>query len=139
MPEYVYRAITQEGVIVRNRVESGSKQALIKRLKEGNLLPIDVVQVGYGKKKVNTKRRNVTDIDEIMKTANSSSIVQGRGRKKQSVVEKINLALSKQEKITTRDIMVFTQNFYLLKKADFNNIHALSTICLLYTSPSPRD
>ena len=63
-----------------------------------------------------------------MKTANSSSIVQGRGRKKQSVVEKINLALSKQEKITTRDIMVFTQNFYLLKKADFNNIHALSTI-----------
>ena len=128
MPEYVYRAITQEGLIVRNRVESGSKQALIKRLKEGNLLPIDVVQVGYGKKKVNTKRRNVTDIDEIMKTANSSSIVQGRGRKKQSVVEKINLALSKQEKITTRDIMVFTQNFYLLKKADFNNIHALSTI-----------
>ena len=128
MPEYVYRAITQEGVIVRNRVESGSKQALIKRLKEGNLLPIDVVQVGYGKKKVNTKRRNVTDIDEIMKTANSSSIVKGRGRKKQSVVEKINLALSKQEKITTRDIMVFTQNFYLLKKADFNNIHALSTI-----------
>ena len=128
MPEYVYRAITQEGVIVRNRVESGSKQALIKRLKDGNLLPIDVVQVGYGKKKVNTKRRNVTDIDEIMKTANSSSIVQGRGRKKQSVVEKINLALSKQEKITTRDIMVFTQNFYLLKKADFNNIHALSTI-----------
>ena len=92
------------------------------------MLPIDVVQVGYGKKKVNTKRRNVTDIDEIMKTANSSSIVQGRGRKKQSVVEKINLALSKQEKITTRDIMVFTQNFYLLKKADFNNIHALSTI-----------
>ena len=128
MPEYVYRAITQEGVIVRNRVESGSKQALIKRLKEGNLLPIDVVQVGYGKKKVNTKRRNVTDIDEIMKTANSSSIVQGRGRKKQSVVEKINLGLSKQEKITTRDIMPFTQNFYLLKKADFNNIHALSTI-----------
>lgn len=63
-----------------------------------------------------------------MKTANSSTIVQGRGRKNQTVVEKINLALSKQEKIKTRDLMVFTQNFYLLKKADFNNIHALSTI-----------
>ena len=33
MPEYVYRAITKEGVIVRNRVESPSKQNLIKRLK----------------------------------------------------------------------------------------------------------
>lgn len=128
MPEYVYRAITKEGVIVKNRVESGNKQTLIKRLKEGNLTPIDVVQVGHGRKKVNTKRKNVTDIDEIMRTANSSSVIQGRGRKKQSFVEKVNLAISKQEKITTRDIMVFTQNFYLLKKADFNNIHALSTI-----------
>ena len=128
MPEYVYRAITKEGVIVKNRVESGNKQTLVKRLKEGNLTPIDVVQVGYGRKKVNVKKKNVTDIDEIMKTANSSSVIQGRGRKKQSVIEKVNLAISKQEKVTTRDIMVFTQNFYLLKKADFNNIHALSTI-----------
>ena len=129
MPEYVYRAITKEGVMVKNKVESDSKQTLIKKLKAGELLPIDIVQVGYGKKKsVSGKRKNVTDIDEIMKTANSSSIVQGRGRKKQTFTEKINLAISKQEKITTRDIMVFTQNFYLLKKADFNNIHALSTI-----------
>ena len=130
MPEYVYRAITKEGVIVKNKVESASKQNLIKKLKAGNLLPIDIVQVGYGRKSVraNVKRKNVTDIDEIMKTANSSSIVQGRGSKSQTVIEKINLAMSKQEKITTRDIMVFTQNFYLLKKADFNNIHALSTI-----------
>lgn len=128
MPEYVYRAITKEGVVVKNKVESGTKYALIKKLKEGNLIPIDVVQVGYGRKKANTKRKNVTDIDEIMRTANSSSVIQGRGRKKQSFVEKVNLAISKQEKVTTRDIMVFTQNFYLLKKADFNNIHALSTI-----------
>ena len=128
MPEYVYRAITKEGVIVKNRVESGNKQTLVKRLKEGNLTPIDVVQVGYGRKKINVKKKNVTDIDEIMKTANSSSVIQGRGRKKQSVIEKVNLAISKQEKVTTRDIMVFTQNFYLLKKADFNNIHALTTI-----------
>ena len=58
MPEYVYRAITREGVIVKNRVESGNKQSLVKRLKEGNLTPIDVVQVGYGRKKVNTKKKN---------------------------------------------------------------------------------
>ena len=50
MPQYVYRAITREGIIVRNRVESSSKQNLIKKLKSGNLLPIDIVQVGYGKR-----------------------------------------------------------------------------------------
>lgn len=33
MPEYVYRAITKEGVIVKNRVDSPSKQNLIRKLK----------------------------------------------------------------------------------------------------------
>lgn len=128
MPQYVYRAITKEGLIVKNKVESPSKQNLIKKLKGSDLLPIDVVQVGYGlnKSKV-AKKKNVTDIDEIVKTANSATINQGRA-KKQSLYERVNLALSTQQKITTRDIMIFTQNFYLLKKADFNNIHALSTI-----------
>ena len=46
MPEYVYKAITKEGVIVRNRADSSSKQNLIKRLKAGDLTPIAVVQVG---------------------------------------------------------------------------------------------
>ena len=36
--------------------------------------------------------------------------------------------LSKTEKVTQRDLVIFTQNFYLLKKANFNNIHALRTI-----------
>ena len=128
MPQYVYRAITKEGLIVKNKVESPSKQNLIKKLKGSDLLPIDVIQVGYGlnKNKV-AKKKNLTDIDEIVKTANSATVNQGRA-KKQSLYEKVNLALSTQQKITTRDIMIFTQNFYLLKKADFNNIHALSTI-----------
>ena len=42
--------------------------------------------------------------------------------------EKINMYLSKTEKVTHRDLVIFTQNFYVLKKANFNNIHALKTI-----------
>ena len=34
MPEYVYKAVTQNGIIVKNRVEENSKEALIKKLKE---------------------------------------------------------------------------------------------------------
>lgn len=95
MPEYVYRAITKEGVIVKNRVDSPSKQNLIRRLKSGDLLPIDIVQVGYGRRKAGKQsRRNVTDIDQVLKTANSATIVQGRERKQQTAIEKINLALS---------------------------------------------
>ena len=31
-------------------------------------------------------------------------------------------------KVNVRDVIVFTQNLYSLKKADFNNVHALSTL-----------
>ena len=40
MPTYMYKAMTKQGVIVRNKVEAASKQNLIKSLKNNNLLPI---------------------------------------------------------------------------------------------------
>ena len=127
MPEYVYRAVTKNGVIVKNKVEEGSKQALVKKLKGNGLTPIQIVQVGYIGKRQKKVKKNVTNIEDIMKTANSTNLFK-EGTTKISAIEKINLALSATEKITTRDLVIFTQNFYLLKKANFNNIHALSTI-----------
>jgi type IV pilus assembly protein PilC len=128
MPEYIYRAVTSKGQIVRNRVEDVNRNTLIKKLKNNDLLPISIVQVGYRGKKTKANRRNMMDIDDIMKQADSANIMQGRATAKPSIKERINLALAREEKITTRDIIIFTQNFYLLKKANFNNIHALSTI-----------
>ena len=130
MPEYVYRAVTDKGQLVRNRVEESSKQSLIKRLKHNGLTPIQVVQVGYMSKtqRKNKKKKNVNSIEDIMKTANSTNILNNDARKNITLIEKINLKLAATEKITSRDLVVFTQNFYLLKKANFNNIHALSTI-----------
>ena len=128
MPEYVYRAVTSKGQMVRNRVEDVNRNTLIKKLKSNDLLPISVVQVGYKSKKTKVNRRNMMDIDDIMKQADSANIMQGRVMAKPSIKERVNLALSREEKITSRDIIIFTQNFYLLKKANFNNIHALNTI-----------
>ena len=127
MPTYAYKAVTKTGVIVRNRVESASRQGLIKMLKNNNLVPIDIEQVSY--KSIRTpkkQKKNITDIQEIMKNVNTTQI--GAKAKKQSTKEKINLYFAKTEKITQRDLVVFTENFYLLKKANFNNIHALETI-----------
>ena len=128
MPEYIYRAVTSKGQIVRNRVEDVNRNTLIKKLNNNDLLPISITQVGYNSKKTKVNKRNIMDIDDIMKQADSANILQGRATAKPTIKEKVNLALSREEKITTRDIIVFTQNFYLLKKANFNNIHALSTI-----------
>lgn len=128
MPEYVYRAVTKRGQIVRNKVEATSKNTLIKKLKANDLLPIEVIQVSYSSNKSRVPKKNIIDIDDIMKTANSANVLQGREETKQSTREKINLVLAAGQKITTRDVIIFTQNFYLLKRANFNNIHALSTL-----------
>ena len=127
MPTYVYRAMTRSGLIVRNRIESPSRQNLLKTLKGNGLVPIDVQQIRYVGKQQKKAKKNITNIEEIMKNVNTTNI--GKSKPKQlSTKEKINLYFAKTEKITTRDIMIFTQNFYLLKKANFNNIHALDTI-----------
>ncbi len=127
MPTYTYKAMTKSGLIVKNRVESSSRQNLIKSLKGSDLLPISIEQVSYRSgKQPKKKKRNVTDIQEIMKNVNTTQL--GNKKKTLTTKEKINLYLAKTEKITQRDLVVFTQNFYLLKKANFNNIHALNTI-----------
>lgn len=128
MPEYVYRAVTNKGLVVRNKVEDSSKQSLIRRLKNNNLMPIQVVQVSYNSKKNKKMKKNISNIEDIMKTANTTNILNNNARKNLSFIEEINLRLAATEKITNRDLVIFTQNFYLLKKANFNNIHALSTI-----------
>lgn len=129
MAVYRYRALTPNGTIVSNRIEENNRSSVIKRLKRNNLTPISIKeQIAISKSTTKTKKRNIQDIQDIMKNANTSNLMAGREKAKQSYIQRINKALAKTEKITTRDIVIFTQNFYLLKKANFNNIHALSTI-----------
>lgn len=129
MAVYRYRALTENGTIVSNRIEETNRSAVIRKLKRNNLTPINITeQIAISRKPAKTNKRNIKDIEEIMKNVNTSNIMSNREKKRESYIQKINNALAKTEKITTRDLVIFTQNFYLLKKANFNNIHALSTI-----------
>lgn len=125
MPTYTYKAVTSSGLIVRNRVEAASKQNLSKMLKENDLMPITIEQVAYSARRKKTRKKNIKNLEEIMKNVNTTQI---NPRRTSTKKEKINMYLSRREKITQRDLVIFTQNFYVLKKANFNNIHALKTI-----------
>lgn len=130
MPIYVYRAVTKKGLIVKNRVEESSKQVLLKKIKENGLIPIDVIQTAYktaNLRQTKKKKRNVSETDEAMEYANTSKIGSTQ-IKTLSTRERISLFLTKTDRITPQDVAVFTQNFLLLKRANFNNIHALNTI-----------
>lgn len=124
MPTFVYRAVTENGTIVRNRVDDINKKMLLKKLKDNKLMPISVVQVKRtifkSKKK---QKKNVDTVNEMIKNA---KLINNFPNEKKSLLKKLGSNVS--SKITTRDLVIFTQDMYLLKKANFNNIHALSTI-----------
>lgn len=131
MPVFAYKAVTKSGLVVKNRIEEVNRQAVVKRLKRNNLMPISILAIkgitmNNGQKKTR-ERRNVSDINQIMKNANSANLMKQDARGF-TLKEKFMLTFNTNQKVTNRDLLIFTQNFYLLKKANFNNIHALETI-----------
>ena len=112
------------------RFISIARKSLIKKLMRNGLTPINIVQsakVSFGRNKERAKR-NISDVssnlsDGLMYVNTDESTRQnrswfGRAAGKFGVDRRINM----------RDVVIFTQDFYLLKKANFNNIHALTTI-----------
>lgn len=129
MSMFTYRAMTKDGHIVTNRIEDINKHDVILKLKRNELMPISVNELKRKQNRTKKNKRNVRDMDMMMKNLNSGNILERRrAKKRKNPLESLNNALLKTEKITTRDLVIFTQNFYLLKKANFNNIHALNTI-----------
>lgn len=129
MAVFLYKGITDKGQIVKNKVFEDSKQRLISRLKENNITPIDIIQVGIASKSKTKQRRNISNVKEIVKNVNMAQFDKKQDNSNRPrTIERVTMYLESSKKITTRDIIIFTQDFLLLKKANFNNIHALSTI-----------
>lgn len=130
MPSFIYRAVTDKGKIVQNRVEDINRKALIKKLLRNGLTPISIVQrnkkiKSYSKTK---QKKNITDVTSMLEEADMYADIAEKGKKESLYTRLNNRLVANSTKITTRDLVIFTQDFYLLKKANFNNIHALSTI-----------
>ena len=138
MPEFTYKAIDKNGIVIKQRVQDKSKHSLVKRLKENELTPIDIVQTSFTSGSHRNKRNISNNTDELVKLASSVASKREDKTRGFSVYEKIKMKLATQSRITTRDLEIFTQNFYLLKKAGFNNIHALSTIINSTDNPDLR-
>lgn len=127
MPLFIYRAMAKDGRIVRNRVEETDRHTLVRKIKDNRLIPISVNEL-RARNKNNRKKKNIKNINSMVKNINTGDILSKRNNKNLSYIERLKYTLSRTEKVTTRDLVIFTQNFYLLKKANFNNIHALNTI-----------
>lgn len=140
MPLYIYKAVDKKGQLVRNRVEAVNRFILLNKLKKNGYMPIKVTQVQVGRGKVNNLKRkqkkNIETSGSILKELRQRQISENTLTKAQAFRKETKRVLFSNIKITNRDIVIFTQDFYLLKKANFNNIHALSTILESTENPS---
>ena len=128
MPLYRYRGMTDKGQIISNRLDGENRQAIAQQLKDNGITPIEINQVGLRTRK-RTQRKNMAQDKTIVREVNMAKIKTVKETKeKPKSFDKVKSYMQLNKKITTRDIVIFTQDFYLLKKANFNNIHALSTI-----------
>ena len=136
MPKFEYRALTRQGQIVTNKIVETSRSACIKKIKRNGLIPISVKQaVGIeitSSSQDISKRKNIKTKEQIKQEQEISAMASKRKTQNDDLYKKlnstVNFSLGFNQKITMRDLRIFTQDFYLLKKAGFNNIHALTTI-----------
>ena len=142
MPLYMYKAVTEKGQILRNKVEATDKFELLRKLKHNGYTPIKVTKIKLDKKitKQNLKKKkNVETKDSVLKAVRQQALLKKNMTKEKSFFEKVQKSIVTNNRIKHRDIVVFTQNLYLLKKANFNNIHALSTIIETTENPILKD
>ena len=130
MPRFVYRAVTEDGRVVRNQADELSRKTLIKKLLRNGITPITVVQKRKGLNVTTTKKkkRNVNVATEMMQENNMYTNMDETVKRRSYSARLKDRIINQSRRITMRDVTIFTQDFYLLKKANFNNIHALSTI-----------
>ena len=124
MPLYFYKAVTKNGQLVKNKVEDMSRISLMRKLKRNGLTPVVVMQTAKRRNKVKKPKRNTKNMGQVVRNVNAKV----ETKRKQTLKERIYSSAAFTEKVKIRDIIIFTQNFYLLKKANFNNIHALTTV-----------
>ncbi len=139
MPTYMYRAMTKHGQIVRNKITDSNKLNCVKRLKRNDLIPISVVPALATSTKEKKGPRNLRKGNQEMELKRiGQKRLKENTTKRKSIREKIYSKILADRKISSRDIRIFTQNFYLLKKANFNNVHALSTVVENTENPKLR-
>lgn len=144
MATYKCKAITRTGQVVRSRLTDVSKQNVIKRLKQNDLTPILIEKVNsvnmpgvFGTKK-EKRNKSATRFQADPRTIRQQI---EKNAQKGLLNKKINLKINFAglSGVKKDDIESFTQSFYLLKKANFTNIRALSTLHQNVQKPAMKE
>lgn len=135
MPSYKYRVIGKDGNIEHGKINALSKANALEKLKEEDLQPIRL------KPMVDRKRRlkksfdynNIKFIKEPVK----------KRKKPKPNILKMQVSdlkdLNLFARVKPKDVIIFSNNLYILKKARFNNVQALQAIYDGAENPAFKD
>lgn len=122
MKLYKYTATDKYGTTFKSEITAENTAEVMERLKSKKIALIKIKEQEKTIKRKNSKARE----GKIRREALTHRV--GRGE-----IEVLSGRKTERRKLITTpikplDVVAFTQNLYLLKKADFNNVHALETL-----------
>ena len=130
MPSYKYRVILEDGKVGRGKIMALNKSHAMESLKRDKIQPVAIKKLAEKKKK--TKKE--LDYEKLEKERIEKRNKQASDKVNSKKITNATLAQLKDisshpfSRITSKDIIVFVNNLYILKKAKFNNIQALRVI-----------
>ena len=135
MPEYRYKAMLRDGRIIRNVITAKNKRDAVQKIKSTKrLLPIEIKQ----RQPLKLPKAQKVNQNQIKELHDYSMRVAKKNKPstkswKQLLTSDISLG------VPHKDVLVFTNSLYILKKAGFNNVKALESIYDSTTNPKLRD
>lgn len=141
MPSYKYRVLLDDGKTAVGKILALNKSHAIDCLKKENVQPIKVKRlrdttkkykkIDYSKLKRSIKRKVKQQRNE--EAGNKLNL------KSFSIKDLKNVDIKFFNKVKTKEVVSFVNDFYILKKSNFNNIQALESLIESTDNPTFRD
>jgi type IV pilus assembly protein PilC len=133
---YNCKAISRTGHVFKSKITDNTKQGVIKRLKDNGLTPIYIEKVktltfGSMKREKKNKTGSLVNQVAIRKEENT--------RHQNNALKEVKAVFARLSGVKKDDIISFTQSLYLLKKANFTNIRALTTLLENTRNPGMKE
>lgn len=126
MPSFKYKAMSEGGKVISGRILAQDKISAINSLKNDNLQPIEIKK--QDDKKITYKKINYNKLEKVNKKKKRVHTPK-RKFKDMTLKEILTMDVNLMQKVTSKDILIFSNDFYILKKAGFNNVDSLEMVC----------
>lgn len=130
MAMYSYKAVSKTGQIFRNKMSDESPENVARRLKLQGLTPISIKKDAKIASAIVPAQREKKNKSVAIVVNESLAKAEAENKAKREKKKDLNadIDFSFLDRVTTEDVVAFTQMLLLLKKANFTNMRALTTM-----------